>query len=136
MSETAPKPELTSHCQKIGATVALGVLAVGGLAFAAIQSYHGLRETMAKGAFSKEYTQKGDCLYGTPFDTRNGADIVARNLNGQLIVSVIPQAANSTEPSMLNFLAEGSVLQPNLYYSDHQTAAALIQAGCEVPQGT
>lgn len=135
MTENIGEVDRSRRLSKTTKYVAIGAAALSALVLTANKSAQALHESFAKASFTREFVSTDACLHDTPFDPRNGADVVSRELDGQLIVSIIPQAANSYTPSMLNFTASDNFWKPALHFSDHQTGSFLYQAGCEVDQG-
>ena len=76
--------------------------------------------------YEKHFTDKGDCLDGTPYDPSNGAVMNVNKEHGQDILSVLPQAANSYTPSVLLFTAKDG----HINFADHQTGGFLVESGC------
>lgn len=83
--------------------------------------------------YSKNFTDEGKCLDGTPYDGDNYAMIEHTELNGTEVVKVTPQDANNLGPSVL-YITETD----NGWYGfgDNQTGAFLVKMQCEnIPTG-
>ena len=104
----------------------LGSIAIGTVAVFAISEYVQAHPA-PRIQFENEFTGKGDCLDGTPFDPDEGATLnVNKNRGGQDIISVLPRDANSYSPSVLFFTADDG----HINFADKQTGTFLVDAGC------
>jgi hypothetical protein len=79
-------------------------------------------------AYAGAFTDDGDCLDQTPYDTSEGADLLEHRVEGVDVLTVVPQAANSLRPAVLNFvLAENGEIH---HVGDYQTGEFLSGLGC------
>ena len=77
-------------------------------------------------AFSDRFADDGSCLDQTPFDPDSGAALLEREIAGQDVLTVVPEHANSYEPSVLNFVVtHPGILEVDFGYADPQTGGAV-----------
>lgn len=111
---------------------ALPVAALGGLAIGLVVGFTSAEASNrnaedAMHAFERTYTDAGKCLHNTPYDPAKGAllNVNHDTQSNQDVMSALPLAANSQNPSVLFF-----AIQPDgqLTPGDHNTAGLLEQA--------
>ena len=89
-----------------------------------------LRETFAMATYVREYIGEDDCLYDTPFDTRNGATITPDTIDGNLVLTVDSSQTTSSDPSQLRFKVGDGILRPEIQFYDQSTAQLLADNHC------
>lgn len=83
--------------------------------------------------YEKTFTDPDECLHNTPYDPANKAFVNLNTSDHQAILSVMPQAANFYNPSVLSFTVGHDKLTP----ADHITAGFLERSHCQgLPSGT
>jgi hypothetical protein len=106
------------------------VLLAGGLGVAHVIS------TEPGRAYENQYTSDGGCLDKTAYDTDAGAGVLYFDASGQEILTVVPEAANNVQPSVLNFMVNKTgFFSVELTPADHQTAGVLVDK-CGLTGGT
>ncbi|MDL2341969.1 MAG: hypothetical protein QFB87_02745 [Patescibacteria group bacterium] len=103
------------------AKVFAGAVVLGVVAIAAANEYDKAHPKPAV-RYMNEFTEHGKCLDNTPYDPDKGASLTVDNH----ILTVLPRAANSYTPSVLQFV----VGHNDIHFSDHQTGTLLVDAGC------
>lgn len=89
-----------------------------------------LRETFAMATYVREYIGEDDCLYDTPFDTRNGATVTTDTIDGNLFVNVESSQTTASESSQLRFKVGDGILRPEIQFYDQSTAQLLADNHC------
>jgi hypothetical protein len=82
--------------------------------------------------YNHTFTDPGKCLDNTPFDINNGNDGATASYytdkkSAQEILTILPHAANSLSPSVLEFTFND---KGQIFFADHQTGSFLVDAGC------
>jgi hypothetical protein len=84
-------------------------------------------------AYERQYTGNGGCLDHSPYDVNEGAQVITRNIDGQVVLTAVPEKANTHTPSVLDLVVHKTgVLSIKLARADHETGALLAKACGEV----
>ena len=112
----------------LGLTSCIGLAALASTAVA--HSY----STDTERAFRDQSTSDGKCLDQTPFDLDQEATLLIRDVNGQSVLSVLPEETNTYGPSVLNFTFDKGVLSVNYVVADYETGSYAAR-NCGLTEG-
>ncbi len=119
---------------KTGASIT-AILGIAGISFLGLVKWNEHQD--AQSTFKDRYTQEDGCLDNTPYDPDKGAIIDVHEQDGQQILSVMPKAANSYEPSVLFFTIGDSNIfsRPDFQFADFATGKAVTDFACKDQDG-
>lgn len=122
MSESRPLHELSRP--ELIVVAAAGGFAVGVVAGLVMGEISWLDdENSYKVKYTVTYTDNG-CLTDSPFDPDMGADLAVRSVEGDSVVTVLPDYSSAYEPSQLNFKVNP---EGELVGSDDSTANFIVK---------